>query len=166
MAGENPLKIKRIHHLEFLVGNARQAAYFYRKGFGFSQLAYRGLETGERGITSYALNQGKINLLLTTPLEAGNALHEHLRKHGDGVRDVALLVEDADKAFAEATKRGAEPAVEPHDDADEFGTVRRAAVHTYGDTIHSLISYNNYSGPFLPALPPPKFQATTRACCK
>ena len=150
MSGENPLKIKRIHHIEFLVGNARQAAYFYRKGFGFSQTAYRGLETGERGVTSYALAQGRINFLFTTPLNANQPGSAHVSKHSDGVRDVALQVEDADKAFEEATRRGAQVAEEPHNDTDQNGTVRRAAVHTYGDTIHSLISYKDYSGPFLP----------------
>ena len=150
MSGENPLKIKRIHHIEFLVGNARQAAYFYRKGFGFSQTAYRGLETGERGVTSYALAQGRIKFLFTTPLNANQPGSAHISKHSDGVRDVALQVEDADKAFEEATRRGAQVAEEPHNDTDQNGTVRRAAVHTYGDTIHSLISYKDYSGPFLP----------------
>ncbi|HEV2687096.1 MAG TPA: 4-hydroxyphenylpyruvate dioxygenase, partial [Bryobacteraceae bacterium] len=147
---ENPLKLKRIHHIEFWVGNARQAAFYYRKGFGFSQIAYRGLETGERRQTSYALSQGKANFLLTTPMTADDPAAEHVKKHGDGVRDIALEVEDADSAFAEAVRRGAEPAVEPHDVQDEHGTVRRAAVHTYGDTLHSLISYRDYQGPFLP----------------
>jgi 4-hydroxyphenylpyruvate dioxygenase len=150
MPGENPLKIKKIHHLEFWVGNARQAAYFYRKGFGFSQVAYRGLETGERCMTSYALGQGRVRFLFTTPLKADHAASEHIRKHGDGVRDVALHVEDADHAFEEAVRRGAQVAEEPHDEADRNGAIRRAAVHTYGDTIHSLISYKDYSGPFLP----------------
>jgi 4-hydroxyphenylpyruvate dioxygenase len=147
---ENPLKLKRIHHVEFFVGNARQAAYFYRKGFGFSQVAYSGLETGQRKRTSYALSQGKANFLLTTPLTPDDEAAEHIRKHGDGVRDIALEVADADQAFAEAVKRGALPAQEPHDVKDEYGSIRRAAVHTYGDTIHSLISYKDYKGPFLP----------------
>ncbi|MGH9327866.1 MAG: 4-hydroxyphenylpyruvate dioxygenase [Terriglobia bacterium] len=147
---ENPLKLKKIHHLELWVGNARQAAFFYRKGFGFSVVAYQGLETGERRQTSYVLEQGKARLVLTTPMKGAHPAGEHLRKHGDGVRDIALDVEDADRAFEEAIRRGAEPAEEPYDMADEHGTVRRAAVHTYGDTIHSLISRNGYSGPFLP----------------
>ncbi|MGA7685641.1 MAG: 4-hydroxyphenylpyruvate dioxygenase [Terriglobales bacterium] len=147
---ENPLKLKRIHHVEFFVGNARQAAFFYRKAFGFSQVAYSGLETGNRQRTSYALNQGKANFILTTPMTADDAAAEHIRKHGDGVRDIALEVADADEAFAEAVRCGAKPAEEPHDVDDECGSVRRAAVHTYGDTIHSLISYKDYKGPFLP----------------
>ena len=146
----NPLQLKRIHHVEFYVGNARQAAYFYRHGFGFSQIAYRGLETGERQVTSYALGQGKARLLLTTPLSADHFAAEHIRRHGDGVRDIALQVADADAAFAEAVRRGAEPAEEPHDERDDRGAIRRAAIRTYGDTIHSLISYRDYDGPFLP----------------
>ncbi|MGC2247982.1 MAG: VOC family protein, partial [Terriglobales bacterium] len=147
---ENPLKLKRIHHIEFFVGNARQAAFFYRKAFGFSQVAYSGLETGNRKRTSYAMSQGKANFVLTTPMTADDAAAEHIRKHGDGVRDIALEVADADEAFAEAVRRGATAAEEPHDLDDECGSVRRAAVHTYGDTIHSLISYKDYKGPFLP----------------
>jgi 4-hydroxyphenylpyruvate dioxygenase len=147
---ENPLKLKRIHHIELWVGNARQAAYFYRKGFGFSQVAYSGLETGNRQRASYAMSQGKANFILTTPMTPDDPAAEHIRKHGDGVRDIALEVADADQAFVEAIGRGAQPAEEPHDLKDEHGTVRRAAVHTYGDTIHSLISYKDYKGPFLP----------------
>ncbi|MDE3180320.1 MAG: 4-hydroxyphenylpyruvate dioxygenase, partial [Acidobacteriota bacterium] len=120
------------------------------KGFGFSQSAYRGLETGNRRETSYVLTQGRAALVLTTPMDASHPASDHLRKHGDGVRDIALQVEDADAAFEDAVRSGAEPAEEPHDLEDEHGAVRRAAVHTYGDTIHSLISYKNYSGPFLP----------------
>lgn len=147
---ENPLQLKRVHHVEFWVGNARQAAYFYRMGFGFSQVAYSGLETGQRQRASYAIREGKANFVLTTPLVSDDAAAEHIRKHGDGVHDIALEVADADKAFAEAVSRGAEPAEEPHDVSDEHGTIRRAAVHTYGETIHSLISYKDYDGPFLP----------------
>jgi 4-hydroxyphenylpyruvate dioxygenase len=147
---ENPLKLKRIHHVEFWVGNAKQAAFYYRKGFGFSQVAYSGLETGQRQQTSYVLSQGKANFILTTPMTAHDPAADHIKKHGDGVRDIAFEVADADAAFAEAVQRGAQPAIEPHDVTDEHGTVRRAAVHTYGDTLHSLISYKDYQGPFLP----------------
>jgi 4-hydroxyphenylpyruvate dioxygenase len=150
MPGENPLKIKKIHHIEFWVGNARQAAFFYRKGFGFSQIAYKGLETGERELTSYAMAQGRVRLLFTTPLQADHSAGEHIRKHGDGVRDVSLHVEDADWAFEEAVRRGARIHERPHDVADRHGAIRRAAIHTYGDTIHSFISYKDYSGSFLP----------------
>ena len=147
---ENPLKLKRIHHVEFWVGNAKQSAFFYRNGFGFSQIAYSGLETGNRCTTSYVLQQNKTNFVVTTPLVADHPASEHIRKHGDGVKDIALEVQDADMAFEEAVRRGAEPAAEPRDVSDEYGSVRWAAVKTYGDTIHSLISYKDYKGPFLP----------------
>jgi len=147
---ENPLKLKRVHHVEFWVGNARQASFYYRKTFGFSQVAYRGLETGQRDLTSYVLNQNKTTFLLSTPLNSTHPAAEHIKKHGDGVRDIALEVADADFAFEEAVRRGAKPFSEPRDLTDNDGTVRHAAVHTYGDTIHSLISYKDYKGPFLP----------------
>ena len=147
---QNPLKLKRIHHVEFWVGNAKQAAYYYREGFGFSQVAYSGLETGQRQHTSYALSQGKANFVLTTPLTPEHPAADHIRKHGDGVRDIAFEVADADAAFAEAVQRGAQPAIEPRDVEDNYGAVRWAAVHTYGDTLHSLISCKDYKGPFLP----------------
>src|SRR6185369_5429612 len=147
---ENPLKLKRVHHVEFWVGNAKQSSYFYRTGFGFSQVAYRGLETGNRGATSYALTQGKTNFVITTPLDPKHPASDHLKKHGDGVRDIALEVADADAAYNEAIKRGAIGFEEPHDEEDSHGSIRRAAVKTYGDTIHSLISYKDYKGPFLP----------------
>jgi len=147
---ENPLKLKRIHHLEFWVGNARQASFFYRNGFGFSQTAYSGLETGSRDLTSYVLQQNKTTFVLSTPMSAAHPASEHIKRHGDGVRDIALEVADADFAFEEAVRRGAKPVFEPRDFSDRHGTIRRAAVHTYGDTIHSLISYKDYEGPFLP----------------
>ena len=147
---ENPLGLKRIHHVEFWVGNARQAAFYYRHGFGFSQLAYSGLETGNRELTSYVLQQGKTNFVLSTPLTAAHPAAEHIKRHGDGVRDIALEVADADLAFHEALRRGAKAVFAPQDVADDNGTICRAAVHTYGDTIHSLISYKDYRGPFLP----------------
>ena len=146
-SGGNPLGLKRIHHVEFWVGNAKQAAFFYRKAFGFSQVAYSGLETGNRQFASYVLGQGRVRFVLSTPFDPAHPASDHLRRHGDGVRDVALLVADADFAFAEAVKRGAQPLVEPYDAGEG---VRRAAIQTYGDTIHSLISTGGYEGPFLP----------------
>ena len=109
---QNPLKLKKIHHVEFYVGNAKQAAYYYRKGFGFNQLAYRGLETGSRDAASYVLQQNKCNFMLTTPLNDSHPAADHIRRHGDGVNDIALHVEDADFAFEEAVKRGAKPAID------------------------------------------------------
>lgn len=147
---DNPLRLKSIHHVELWVGNARQAAYYYRHAFGFSQFAYAGLETGRRESTSYALEQGKARLVLTTSFDPDDAVSDHVRRHGDGVRDIAFHVDDADAAFAEAVSRGATPVAEPRDRTDDHGTVRHAAIATYGETIHSLISYRDYHGPFLP----------------
>ncbi len=147
---QDPLQLKRIHHVEFWVGNAKQAAFFYRNAFGFSQFAYQGLETGERNHTSHVLGQKKARLIFTSPMGRGGPMNEYLDRHGDGVRDIAFEVADADAAYSAALERGAESVTEPHDRSDEHGTVRWAAIQTYGDTIHSLISYKDYSGPFLP----------------
>ncbi len=152
---KNPLGLKKIHHVEFYVGNAKQAEFYYRKAFGFSRAAYMGLETGNREVTSYVLRQNRVNFILTTPLSPDHPGAEHIKQHGDGVHDIAFLVEDADHAFHEAVKRGAKPVEQPHDHGDENGVVRHASIATYGDTIHSFLSYNNnnghnYSGPFLP----------------
>src|ERR1051326_2231978 len=144
-SGENPLKLKRIHHVEFLAGKGKQSGFFYRKPLRFSQLAYSGLETGNRDTASYVLSQGKIRFVVTSPLRDDHPAAEHIRRHGDGVIDIALLVDDADFAFAEAVRRGA-------------GPVRRAAIHTYGDTMHSFISIRDYRGPFLPGYQPAEVQ--------
>ncbi|HKP97173.1 MAG TPA: 4-hydroxyphenylpyruvate dioxygenase [Fibrobacteria bacterium] len=152
------MKIKRIHHIEFYVGNAKQADYFYRQAFGFERLAYAGLETGVRDRASYALRQGKATFVLTSPYApereadwtpAGD-IGEHIKRHGDGVRDIVLEVDDAAGAFALAVSRGAEPAAEPRGFKDGNGTVIRSAVKVYGDTIHSFLSLGDYKGPFLP----------------
>ena len=147
---DNPLRLKSIHHVEFWVGNAKQAAYFYRQAFGFSQSAYAGLETGRRDAASYVLQQGKARLVLTTPYGPEDARHDHIRLHGDGVRDICFHVEDADAAFHEAVARGAKAVSAPAEMADEHGAIRHAAIATYGDTIHSFVSYRDYRGPFLP----------------
>ena len=147
---DNPLKLKRIHHIELWVGNAKQAAFYYRKAFGFSQVGYVGLETAERSQTSYAMSQGKANMVLTSPLTLDHAAVDFMKKHGDGVRDIALEVPDAEAAFQEAVRRGAKPFHEPKVVEDEHGKICRAAVHTYGDVIHSLLSFHDYKGPFLP----------------
>src|SRR5204863_10211112 len=147
MPGQNPLGLKKIHHVEFYVGNAKQAEFYYRKAFGFSRAAYSGLETGNRETTSYLMRQVNINFVLTTPLSPDHPAAEHIKQHGDGVRDIAFYVEDADHAFNESVRRGAKAIIEPHDMSDDNGTVRHAAIATYGDTIHSFYSYNSPKNP-------------------
>jgi 4-hydroxyphenylpyruvate dioxygenase len=147
---ETSLRLRSIHHVELWVGNARQAAYYYRQAFGFSQFAYAGLETGRRDAASYALQQGKARIVLTTPYGPEGRVSDHIRLHGDGVRDISFHVDDADAAFAEAVARGAEAVSAPVDRTDERGTVRHAAIAAYGHTIHSFVSYKDYRGPFLP----------------
>lgn len=147
---DGPLPLKAIHHVELLVGNAKQAAYYYRRAFGFSQLAYAGPETGVREQASYVLYQGQIRLVVSTPLRPSDPMAEHLRLHGDGVLDIAFLVDDVDAVFREAVARGAHVAIEPYDRVDDYGRVRRAKIRAYGDTLHSFISMSDYNGPFLP----------------
>lgn len=142
--------IHKIHHVEFYVGNAKQAAYYYRRGYGFKWTGYQGPETGVRDRVSYLLEQGKIRLVLTTPLNPESPIAQHILKHGDGVRDIAFHVDDAAEAYKITTGRGAEGAVEPHDVSDDDGKVVRATINTYGDTVHSFIQDNEYNGFFLP----------------
>jgi 4-hydroxyphenylpyruvate dioxygenase len=145
-----PLPLKSIHHVELLVGNAKQAAFFYRKAFGFSQVAYAGPETGVRDQASYVLQQGDIRLVVSTPMFPTDPMSVHLQKHGDGVLDIAFLVDDVDACYNEAVGRGARVALPPYDRADDFGRIRRAKIRAYGDTLHSFISLADYRGPFLP----------------
>lgn len=147
---DNPLKLKRLHHAEFWVGNAKQAAYYYSHAFGFSTAAYSGLETGNRERASWLLEQNQVRFVLSTPLSPADPMHAHLAQHGDGVRDLAFEVEDADWAHDEAVRRGARSAIAPRELRDDHGVVRHSAIHTYGDTLHSFYDLTGYSGPFLP----------------
>lgn len=137
-------------YVEFYVGNAKQAAHYYKTAFGFQSMAYSGLETGVRDKVSYVLKQDKIRLVLTTALVSGSPTGEHVKKHGDGVKVIALWVEDARKAFEETTKRGAKPFMQPTVEKDEHGEVVRSGIHTYGDTVHIFVERKNYKGSFLP----------------
>jgi 4-hydroxyphenylpyruvate dioxygenase len=137
-------------YVEFYVGNAKQAAHFYKTAFGFQSLAYAGLETGVRDRASYVLKQDKIRLVLTTALTSDSPIGEHVKKHGDGVKIIALWVEDARKSFEETTKRGAKVYMEPVVEKDEFGEVIRAGIYTYGETVHMFVERKNYTGTFLP----------------
>lgn len=137
-------------YVEFYVGNAKQAAHFYKTAFGFQSLAYAGLETGVRDRASYVLKQDKIRLVLTTALNSDSAIGEHVKKHGDGVKVVALWVEDARKSYEETIKRGAKSYMEPIVEKDEHGEVVRAGIYTYGETVHMFVERKNYNGIFLP----------------
>lgn len=144
------LPLKAIDHVEFWVGNAVQARHFYEHAFGFHTVARAGLETGVRDRSSFLLEQGEIRYLLTTGLDPNGKVSEHVRRHGDGVRDICLLVDDVDYSFEQTVKRGARPVMEPQTTEDEGGSVRRATIATYGDTVHSFINRSSYNGPFLP----------------
>ncbi|MBL0332431.1 MAG: 4-hydroxyphenylpyruvate dioxygenase [Chlorobi bacterium] len=144
------LPLKGTDYIEMFVGNAKQSAHFYKTAFGFQTLAYSGPETGVKNKASYVLQQGKIRIVLTTPLEIDNPIADHLYKHGDGVRVLALWVDDAKCAWEETTKRGAKSYLEPIEERDNNGVVIRSGIHTYGDTIHIFVERKNYNGVFLP----------------
>ena len=141
-------------YVEFYVGNAKQAAHYYKTAFGYQSLAYAGLETGVKDRASYVLKQDKIRLVLTTPLNENSPINEHLKKHGDGVKVVALWVEDATSAYNETMKRGARSFMEPTIEKDESGEVVRSGIYTYGETVHIFVERKNYNGVFLPGYKP------------
>lgn len=147
---EDFLPLLGTDYVELYVGNAKQSAHFYKTAFGFQSEAFCGMETGVKDRVSYVLKQDKIRLVLTTPLEPGGAINEHIDKHGDGVKVVALWVEDARSAWEETTKRGAKSFMEPTDEKDAHGEVVRAGIHTYGETVHIFVERKNYNGVFLP----------------
>jgi 4-hydroxyphenylpyruvate dioxygenase len=137
-------------YVEFYVGNAKQAAHYYKTAFGYQSLAYAGLETGVTDRASYVLKQDKIRLVLTTALRSDSPIGEHVKKHGDGVKVIALWVEDATKAWKETTKRGARSFMEPTVERDNDGEVVRSGIYTYGETVHVFVERKNYNGIFLP----------------
>jgi len=144
------LPINGTDHVEFFCGNAKQAAHFYRSAFGFKLVAYCGPETGVRDRATYVLQQDNIRLLLTTAMHPDHPVSEHVKLHGDGVRDIALWVDDAESAYVETTKRGAKGVMEPTVFKDEFGEVKKSAIAIYGDTIHTFVERKNYDGMFMP----------------
>jgi 4-hydroxyphenylpyruvate dioxygenase len=146
----DPLRLNGIDYVELYVGNARQAAHYYRTAFGFTPTAYAGLETGVRDRVSYVLEQRKIRLVVTAPLSADGAISEHVRRHGDGVRDIAFAVDDARQAFAAAVERGAEPIAAPEVIEGQKGYLVKAAIRAYGDTVHSFVERRAYHGTFAP----------------
>jgi len=142
--------VKGVDYLQFLVGNAKQAAHFYSTAFGMTCVAYRGPEHGFRDHAEYVLVSGSARFLITGAVHPEAPAAAHVAAHSDGIHDIALGVPDVDQAFAHAISAGAQPVIEPHDITDEHGTVRIAAIATYGDTVHSLIDRSRYTGPFLP----------------
>ena len=157
---EDFLPLKGIDYVEFYVGNARQAAHYYRMAFGFKPIAYAGLETGIRDRTSYVMEQRNIRMVLTGALDPDSPIAEHVKLHGDGVKDIAFTVEDAASAFEETVKRGAKPVLEPTVIEGQKGRVIKASIAAYGDTVHSFIQRDQYHGTFFPKFhavknPPP-----------
>lgn len=144
------LPINGTDYIELYVGNAKQAAHYYKTAFGFKDLAYAGLETGLRDRTSYVLQQGKIRLVLTTPFDPESEIAKHLRMHGDGVKVIALWVDDAYDAFEQTTIRGAKSYLRPQTIEDKNGKLKMSGIHTYGDTVHVFIERKEYNGVFLP----------------
>ncbi len=147
---EDFLPLLGTDYVELYVGNAKQSAHYYKTAFGFQSLAYKGLETGSRDEVSYVLAQDKIRLVLTSPLNSKSPINDHIVKHGDGVKVIALWVEDARSAFEETTKRGAKPFLEPTVEKDDHGEIVRSGIYTYGETIHMFVERKNYKGIFLP----------------
>lgn len=147
---EDFLPLLGTDYVELYVGNAKQSAHFYKTAFGFQSEAFAGLETGLTDRVSYVLKQDKIRLVLTTPLDENGPINAHINKHGDGVKVMALWVEDAKSAWEETTKRGAKSFMEPTVEKDEFGEVVRSGIYTYGETVHVFVERKNYKGTFLP----------------
>ena len=137
-------------YVEFYVGNAKQAAHFYKSAFGFQSYAYKGLETNSKDCVSYVLVQDKIKIVLTSPLNSKSPINEHIVKHGDGIKVIALWVEDAEKAWQETTSRGAKSFMKPTVEKDEHGEVIRSGIYTYGETVHVFVERKHYKGTFLP----------------
>ena len=144
------LPLKGTDHVEFYVGNARQSAYFYRAAFGMTLVAYAGPETGRRDRASYVLQQGKVRFVFTTALRPDSEIANHVHKHGDGVRAIALWVDDARQAWRETTSRGAHSIQEPTEYSDEYGRAVISSIAAYGDTIHTFVDRTHYDGPFFP----------------
>src|SRR5689334_22494540 len=151
---KDPMSLLGIDHVEFWVGNAKQAAYYYMHAFGFKQVAYAGLETGKRDRASFVLQQGRIRIVLTGGLDSSSPMGAHQHKHGDGVKVIAVAVPDVDHAWQHAIEHGAKGLEEPHDLTDDHGTVRVATIATYGETLHTFVDRSKYKGAFLPGYAP------------
>ncbi len=163
MPEQDFMPIQNFDYLEFYVGNAKQAAYYFSNAWGFTPIAYAGLETGLRDRSSYVLEQGNVRFVVTSPLGPEGEMAEHIKLHGDGVKDIALRVDDAERAFREATSRGAHGVMEPTIRKDDYGIVKLASIAIYGDTIHTFVERQDYKGPFLPGYRPLETAVPRRA---
>ncbi len=148
--GKDWMPINGTDYIELYVSNSKQAAHYYKTAFGFQSLAYAGLETGVRDRESYVVQQGKIRLVLTSPLNSGSSIGKHIDDHGDGVKVIALWVDDATKGYEQAMSRGAEHFMYPTEESDNYGTVIRSGICTYGEVVHVFVERKNYTGIFLP----------------
>ena len=153
--------IRGFDYVEFYVGNAKQAAYYYQTAFGFQPLAYRGLETGHKAFSSYVLQQGKVRIVLTTDLGRAPHIADHVKTHGDGVKVVAFTVDNARLAYEQAVARGAKPFMQPTEESDEHGTITKSGIYTFGETVHIFVQRQNYQGAFLPGYSPYTTKYTT-----
>jgi 4-hydroxyphenylpyruvate dioxygenase len=164
ISDQSSLVLKGYHHLEFYVGNAKQAAHYYRTAFGLPLVAYSGLETGARNRVSYVLGQNDIRIVLTSSLRPDDEIASHVRRHGDGVKDIAFAVDHVEAAYNEALNRGARPVMEPVVIEDDGGQIIKASIGVFGDTVHSFIERKDYAGQFMPGFravengPPPPFE--------
>lgn len=163
MAENDFLPIQNFDYIEFYVGNAMQAAYYFSNAWGFTPIAYAGLETGLRDRSSYVLEQGNIRFVLTSPLSPRGEIAEYVNQHGDGVKVIALCVDDAEKSYKETTARGAKGVIEPTTLKDNDGIVKISAIATYGDTIHTFVERQDYNGVFLPGYQPLRSNMPRRA---
>jgi 4-hydroxyphenylpyruvate dioxygenase len=150
MNNQDAMPLLGTDYVEFYVGNAKQSAHYYQTAFGYKLVAYAGLETGNKDACSYVLQQGKIRLVLTTALNDTHPAAEHVKKHGDGVKTLALWVDDAEASYKVAIERGAKSAFEPKTLKDEHGEVKIAGIYTYGETVHTFVERKNYNGVFMP----------------
>ncbi|GHO71166.1 4-hydroxyphenylpyruvate dioxygenase [Ktedonobacter sp. SOSP1-52] len=163
MVEQDFMPIQNFDYIEMYVGDARHTSYYFSQAWGFVPVAYAGLETGVRDHSSYVLEQGNIRLVITAPLSPEGEIAEHVHLHGDGVKDVAFRVENAEQAYREATSRGAQGVLEPAERRDSYGSVKLAAIKTYGDTIHTFVERQDYKGVFLPGFKPLESKQPRRA---
>ncbi|MGB8347839.1 MAG: 4-hydroxyphenylpyruvate dioxygenase [Ktedonobacteraceae bacterium] len=163
MPEQDFMPIQNFDYLNFYVGDAMQAAYYFTNAWGFTPIAYAGLETGLRDRSSFVLEQGNVRFVLTSSLNPEGEIADHVKLHGDGVKDVAFRVEDAERAYREATSRGARSIMEPIVRKDDYGKVKLAAIATYGETIHTFVERQDYRGAFLPGYRPISTNVPRRA---